>query len=192
MSAYKSSSTRGAVATLAQPANREQCFLCDLPRMPWTLLRDFSETVCRGCVNYEGSDRIDIIIEEVKQIKSNLSNDTSIPKPAGRLYKSSTHSPAKPPLTPQDKLPSNVQELSFLKDTMPSPAALPFHREAKPSPGVPPTNFMDFAAATRSFGGVAAHSMLSGTTGAANGTASLMSPAASLAYRQGWYNTTIF
>ncbi|XP_075581523.1 interferon regulatory factor 2-binding protein 1 [Pelecanus crispus] len=48
---------------------RQWCYLCELPKTPWAVVWDFSEAVCRGCVNFEGADRIEPLLEAARRLR---------------------------------------------------------------------------------------------------------------------------
>jgi len=54
-------------------SNKRFCYFCGLPRYPWAVIaEDFSETVCRSCVNYEGHERIPGIIDVMRTMKKEI------------------------------------------------------------------------------------------------------------------------
>ncbi|XP_015928467.3 interferon regulatory factor 2-binding protein 2-A-like [Parasteatoda tepidariorum] len=53
----------------SQKQKRQHCYLCDLPKFPWAILLEYSEPVCRGCLNYEGADRIEGVVENARRLK---------------------------------------------------------------------------------------------------------------------------
>ena len=55
-------------------SSRILCYLCAMPRHPWAILREFSEPVCRSCVNYEGAERVERSLVTARRMKTDNSD----------------------------------------------------------------------------------------------------------------------
>ena len=55
-------------------ASRPSCYLCETPKMPWSVIDSLpnlpeGNVVCRSCVNFEGVDRLVRILRIMKLTK---------------------------------------------------------------------------------------------------------------------------
>jgi len=74
---------------------KQTCYLCEMPRSPWAVIHDFTELVCRSCVNYEGPDRIEAILSAARRMRgscgmsgesgSSIKRESSAPYPVPRM-----------------------------------------------------------------------------------------------------------
>ncbi|NXH58300.1 I2BP1 protein, partial [Rhabdornis inornatus] len=57
---------------------RQWCHLCELPKPPWAVVGDFSQAVCRGCVNFEGAGRVELLLAAARRLRGHH-EATSVP-----------------------------------------------------------------------------------------------------------------
>jgi len=69
---------------------KQTCYLCEMPRSPWAVIHDFTELVCRSCVNYEGPDRIEAILSAARRMRGSCGisgeSETSIKRESSAPY----------------------------------------------------------------------------------------------------------
>uniref|UniRef100_A0A1I8HHH9 IRF-2BP1_2 domain-containing protein n=1 Tax=Macrostomum lignano TaxID=282301 RepID=A0A1I8HHH9_9PLAT len=113
---------------------RRQCYLCDLPRPPWALLTDFSELVCRGCVNYEGADRVELVIERARLLK--MAGGSSAAAQQQQQQQQQQQPPPPPPPPPQLSKFSAIglqHQLLCLPPPPPLPLSLGIRSDSPPA-----------------------------------------------------------
>ncbi|XP_032939775.1 probable E3 ubiquitin-protein ligase IRF2BPL [Catharus ustulatus] len=65
---------------------RQWCHLCELPKPPWAVVGDFSQAVCRGCANFEGAGRVELLLAAARHLRGHHVSP-SVPKELGEaLY----------------------------------------------------------------------------------------------------------
>ncbi|XP_042653220.1 interferon regulatory factor 2-binding protein 1 [Tyto alba] len=107
---------------------RQWCYLCDLPKTPWAVVWDFSEAVCRGCVNFEGADRIEPLLEAARRLRHGRAEPR--PPRAALLPSPPEETPAERRVPPAPCRPHGAECLAELSEAM--------RGRAEDWPGKPP------------------------------------------------------
>jgi len=64
-----------------------------MPRSPWAVIHDFSELVCRSCVNYEGPDRIEGILASARRMRGSYGIQDNVGGSGGQSIKRESSAP---------------------------------------------------------------------------------------------------